>query len=185
MEIVKVCYNCKKEEKNMSTCSKCKIILYCSRECQKQDWERHKATCNRDQKPEGLRNKQVSKILSENEKFIKVMGAICNMHWKKDRILCLSLVETEFMAWKGTIESFPLDQPSTTSKDKYDFTIHVLEEKNVTTHDNLMIGIPVAVCKKFLKELSGIELIKMPINIIIGHDQICIFNQKTKIKYTL
>ncbi|KAF9049228.1 hypothetical protein BDZ89DRAFT_1154542 [Hymenopellis radicata] len=31
--------------KNLSKCAKCRTAMYCSRECQKQDWPHHKAFC--------------------------------------------------------------------------------------------------------------------------------------------
>jgi hypothetical protein len=34
-----------KEEKKLKTCSKCKRVAYCSKECQKKDWEDHKKDC--------------------------------------------------------------------------------------------------------------------------------------------
>jgi hypothetical protein len=34
-----------KEEKKLKTCSKCKRVAYCSKECQKKDWEGHKKDC--------------------------------------------------------------------------------------------------------------------------------------------
>ena len=29
-------------------CSRCKMVSYCSKECQKKDWKRHKKSCNAD-----------------------------------------------------------------------------------------------------------------------------------------
>ena len=45
------CYICKKlgsgpnEDKPLKSCSQCHNIFYCSQECQKQDWKRHKVEC--------------------------------------------------------------------------------------------------------------------------------------------
>ena len=33
--------------KKLKNCAKCKGIMYCSRECQKQDWKHHKKDCAR------------------------------------------------------------------------------------------------------------------------------------------
>ena len=30
----------------LSACSRCKLIKYCSKECQTQDWKKHKSICN-------------------------------------------------------------------------------------------------------------------------------------------
>ncbi|KAE9405094.1 hypothetical protein BT96DRAFT_916292 [Gymnopus androsaceus JB14] len=38
------CNNCKNWEK-LQACSNCKTARYCSKECQKQDWELHKSAC--------------------------------------------------------------------------------------------------------------------------------------------
>ena len=35
---------------NMKKCSICQIVFYCSKECQKADWRRHKVDC-RDPRP--------------------------------------------------------------------------------------------------------------------------------------
>ncbi|RIA99399.1 hypothetical protein C1645_356866 [Glomus cerebriforme] len=39
-EDIKVCKRCKR--KSSSVCSKCKSVYYCSKDCQKEDWNRHK-----------------------------------------------------------------------------------------------------------------------------------------------
>ena len=41
------CANCAKEGAKMLTCSVCKKTAYCSRECQKEDWQFHKRTCKK------------------------------------------------------------------------------------------------------------------------------------------
>ncbi len=40
------CYNCKSINKKLKKCSKCKVAYYCSPECQKKDWNRHKKLCH-------------------------------------------------------------------------------------------------------------------------------------------
>lgn len=39
------CEGCGKQEKGMANCSACKKVKYCSRECQKQHWSKHKQHC--------------------------------------------------------------------------------------------------------------------------------------------
>lgn len=60
--IVKACFTCHKNEqeigKESSQCAKCKIINYCSKECQRKDWKGHKKECR-----EGM-----STVNFENEK---------------------------------------------------------------------------------------------------------------------
>jgi splicing suppressor protein 51 len=46
-----ICTACKKSEpsftKPLKRCGKCKITLYCSRDCQQGDWKNHKKVCNK------------------------------------------------------------------------------------------------------------------------------------------
>lgn len=43
-----ICGYCDKEKKNkLKKCSRCKVYYYCSKECQKKDWPRHKLQCNK------------------------------------------------------------------------------------------------------------------------------------------
>ncbi|RDX56694.1 hypothetical protein K466DRAFT_481374 [Polyporus arcularius HHB13444] len=46
------CACCERDETandpgNLKKCSQCKLTRYCSNECQKKDWPRHKVTCNK------------------------------------------------------------------------------------------------------------------------------------------
>ncbi|CAB4036920.1 Stress-induced-phospho 1, partial [Paramuricea clavata] len=43
----KLCYYCKKTEKNLKKCTNCFMAQYCGRECQKSDWKNHKEVCDR------------------------------------------------------------------------------------------------------------------------------------------
>lgn len=38
------CEICGKSE-DIKRCAKCKVVAYCSRECQKSDWKKHKKIC--------------------------------------------------------------------------------------------------------------------------------------------
>lgn len=47
-EILKACASCKKIERKMNAfkrCSNCKQVHYCSQDCQKKDWNKHKSQC--------------------------------------------------------------------------------------------------------------------------------------------
>lgn len=39
------CGFCGAEKKNLSKCSRCKSVFYCSKECQKSHWKAHKPNC--------------------------------------------------------------------------------------------------------------------------------------------
>ncbi|KAK3090459.1 hypothetical protein FSP39_012031 [Pinctada imbricata] len=44
-ESISVCFYCHKTATNLKLCSKCKKALYCSKECQKRDFTKHKHVC--------------------------------------------------------------------------------------------------------------------------------------------
>jgi len=44
---VRVCENCGKEGEKLKKCSACKLVWYCSEECQLGDWKAHKVECKR------------------------------------------------------------------------------------------------------------------------------------------
>lgn len=41
----KKCFLCDKKQKDIKKCSRCHNALYCSKECQVSDWDRHKEEC--------------------------------------------------------------------------------------------------------------------------------------------
>ena len=44
---VRVCENCGKEAAKMQKCSRCRLVRYCSQDCQLGDWEDHKKSCKK------------------------------------------------------------------------------------------------------------------------------------------
>lgn len=80
----KTCAVCKKPEpkveegKKLRYCSRCEMVLYCSRECQKTDWKRHKKDCAKlateEAKAKDMRNTHPSINLMLMESMKKVLG---------------------------------------------------------------------------------------------------------------
>lgn len=44
------CAKCAQSPASLLFCGRCKAVRYCSRECQKQDWSRHKQNCHKNAK---------------------------------------------------------------------------------------------------------------------------------------
>jgi hypothetical protein len=44
---LELCGKCGREAEKMQKCSVCKLVRYCSRECQRQDWKEHKKSCKK------------------------------------------------------------------------------------------------------------------------------------------
>ncbi|KAF8121414.1 hypothetical protein EV363DRAFT_1365132 [Boletus edulis] len=49
------CTTCSTTRPKLQTCKQCKSVWYCSKECQKKDWTRHKAWCTPSDRPKGTR----------------------------------------------------------------------------------------------------------------------------------
>lgn len=47
-----ICNKCKKIDMSMQRCSACKMVRYCSPECQRSDWSTHKPYCLQHRTPE-------------------------------------------------------------------------------------------------------------------------------------
>lgn len=46
-EVAQVCANCNNTEGELKKCARCKMVLYCNRECQTAHWKEHKRQCSR------------------------------------------------------------------------------------------------------------------------------------------
>ena len=69
---MKSCLMCKKED--AKTCSRCHMVSYCSKKCQKLDWKRHKIECNdsnknreKDPNNENIKLKSETSHISNND----------------------------------------------------------------------------------------------------------------------
>lgn len=64
------CGFCGKYKKDIKKCSRCKLILYCNQECQKNHWKEHKIVCKRLEIKKELKNRELFKIQRPiDEKF--------------------------------------------------------------------------------------------------------------------
>lgn len=45
--VITKCSNCNKKAEKLSNCSACQTVAYCSKECQRIDWPRHKTDCRK------------------------------------------------------------------------------------------------------------------------------------------
>ena len=57
-DAVKICGNCGKTPSSPLRCGNCKEAVYCSGECQKEDWQFHKRLCKKPNKIESQKNTQ-------------------------------------------------------------------------------------------------------------------------------
>ncbi|KAF8549280.1 hypothetical protein OG21DRAFT_1515390 [Imleria badia] len=49
------CTTCSTTQPKLQTCQRCKSVWYCSKECQKKDWSRHKTWCTAAERPKGIK----------------------------------------------------------------------------------------------------------------------------------
>jgi hypothetical protein len=56
----KRCFSCAKELSKISRCAACAVAIYCGRECQRQDWKRHKIECQTLQNPTAVQTHEVA-----------------------------------------------------------------------------------------------------------------------------
>jgi hypothetical protein len=59
------CFTCKKDNSELKKCSNCLSISYCSKECQRNDWKRHKLECEDKKKELDNRKREHYELLIE------------------------------------------------------------------------------------------------------------------------
>lgn len=65
--IRKDCDDCLPADKSLRRCNACKLIRYCSRECQKQHWKEHKPACDSNVRVRQVR-KKLGPIVAERQR---------------------------------------------------------------------------------------------------------------------
>ncbi|XP_022333750.2 uncharacterized protein LOC111130800 isoform X1 [Crassostrea virginica] len=69
------CRTCKEKKNTMKRCTRCRLVYYCSRECQAKDWPIHKTSCSNTTENLTDHSKEISKI-KLNTKFTTDDGSI-------------------------------------------------------------------------------------------------------------
>jgi len=91
---VYICHTCGKEFDKIKTCSVCKSSTYCSRDCQKKNWPKHKKVCKGIATSwSGIDNKKVKKLLKKIKTAFITGGTLANM-------IAIQMME------KGAMEEF-------------------------------------------------------------------------------
>jgi hypothetical protein len=172
-----ICDVCRKKGKDLSFCSKCKVVIYCSRECQKKAWPVHKLTCAPDQK-EDIK-KRVIKVLNTHESFIEMMSAICGVHWNKKELLCCHILKvSDVEDWTGIIKSYPAKSRDGVPKGCCGFAISCSADSPLKYENQSCAAVSKERCDE-AKKIFGESIPKLPITIMISHDRtVLIKNQE-------
>ena len=105
------CENCHEEYEKTGTCKNCKIGRYCSQQCQKEDWNQHKKTCEKQTKM----LKKIMKILEKRGLYRHINGettdcriqnldkvtpqqALLHKDWTVDA--CCALTDIQYLLWE-------------------------------------------------------------------------------------
>ena len=91
-KIKSVCSKCLADTINPLRCSKCKMSIYCSRKCQKEDWSIHKADCiNRGIEP--LLAEEIWKQISNHDTLHFIVEGL--LAWYPNAAIVCDVVPTQ------------------------------------------------------------------------------------------
>lgn len=76
-----ICNNCHMGGSKLKMCGKCKSAWYCSTECQKTHWKKHKPNCiSREEKPENIAINKQNKEINEQLNMEQMLKVIAYMY---------------------------------------------------------------------------------------------------------
>lgn len=88
------CTHCKHVSSELHICSRCKFETYCSVECQKYDWRKHKKECVKSENDEIIVGRNVIKNIMDLPQFLEYTIRLCK-DWAHQREFCLMAVVTK------------------------------------------------------------------------------------------
>lgn len=104
----RICHTCKIKQDYMPTCGFCRALFYCSRECQKKDWEKHKLICNPEYKNEARKDKKIAFMLHDMPKFKVLMMDVLYFYYNKNKtIVCRYITDQEYVIESMSFTSDP------------------------------------------------------------------------------
>lgn len=107
---VRSCTTCNTEGKRFGKCGKCRLVYYCSTECQHQDWDNHKTVCfdrerfkiiSRKLQKKGLIRHVNGNTLDnriKNLQRVTVVDSFVNKDWTVDAVCYLN--DKDFEIWE-------------------------------------------------------------------------------------
>lgn len=78
-----VCHTCRLPKPSQK-CSKCLGVYYCSRDCQRIDWPKHKKICAATTSDDSAKNRDALLGIMQNKKFMVLITAMAHYQGKKN-----------------------------------------------------------------------------------------------------
>ena len=79
------CAHCERHEPTLSSCSRCGLVKYCSRDCQRAHWKEHKPLCipKADRIPQPVRTPQVHLVHILQPAKAKIAPFVWTRYWQR------------------------------------------------------------------------------------------------------